>query len=125
MGHRPLRAHCWGGGFLGRSEDCEGGLEREKKQAGLGWDCLGMKGAEEGSRSAGRVKGVSSRGLGRQDRWVLGGDMGVVRERVPTHLELQKGQEREGNNQGGSKEGQARAARSLLTPPQSARLGNK
>lgn len=60
-------------------------MEREKKQAGLGWDCLGMKGAEEGSRSAGRVKGVSSRGLGRQDRWVLGGDMGVVRERGPPH----------------------------------------
>ena len=44
-----------------------------------------MKGAEEGSRSTGRVKGVSSRGLGYQDRWVLGGDMGVVRERDPPH----------------------------------------
>lgn len=85
-----------------------------------------MKGADRGSRSSGRVKGVSSQ------RIRVSGQMDPRRgygcgegKGSPTHLELQKEQEREGNNQGGSKRGQARAARSLLTLPQSARLGNK
>lgn len=38
-------------GVLGRREGHGGGLERENRQAGLEWDCLGMEGAEEGSRS--------------------------------------------------------------------------
>lgn len=85
-----------------------------------------MKGADGGSRSTGRVKGVSSQRIrvsGLMDpRRGYGCGEG---KGSPTHLELQKEQEREGNNQGGSKRGQVRAARSLLTLPQSARLGNK
>lgn len=51
--------------------------------------------------------------------------MGVVsRGDPPTHLLLQKEQERERSNQGEARE-PARVARSPLTLPQSAQLGNK
>ena len=44
-------------------------------------------------------EGRHPRGLGCQDRWIPGRDTGVVSKRDPhTHLELQKEQEREGNN---------------------------
>lgn len=49
-GHRPLGPTF---GVLGRSESRGGGLEREKRPAVLGWDCLGMEGAEDGSRIPG------------------------------------------------------------------------
>lgn len=46
-GHRP-----WGP-VVGGDQDHGRGLEREERQAGLGRDCLGVKGTMEGSRSPG------------------------------------------------------------------------
>lgn len=76
----------------------EGWREKRSRQdwGGIVWGWRKLR-KDPGALKVG--EGRHPRGLGCQDRWIPGRDMGVVSKRDPhTHLELQKEQEREGNN---------------------------
>ena len=102
------------------------GLEGEERQAGLGRDCPGVEGTMEGSRSPGAGGRAPSQRTGVSGQMDLRKGYGWGEQTgCPYTPGVAEEEERERSNQGGSKRDPAGAARSPLTLPQSAQLGNK
>lgn len=97
-GHRPL-GPTFGG--IRKNESHGGGLEREKRPGVLGWDCLGMEVAEEGSRNPGARREAPSQRTKMSKQMDLRKECGCGEQRSSPHTlrvaeGAQKGMEQSG-----------------------------